>query len=128
MIFGASFAMYFTFINRDPNNAPLARSIGLSIILLSNVLLVQVNSSDSEFAIKTFIRQIKDKVSWAVIIGTLAGLFVMLYTPLNGFLKLAPLSIDQLLIAVGVACAAVLWYELVKAFKHILRRKNYGIQ
>ena len=124
MIFGASSAMYYYFINLYPDNAPLARTMGLSIILLSNVLLVQVNSSNTEFAFKTFMRQIKDKVMWAVIIGTIAGIFIMIYTPLSGFLKLAPLSATQLLLSIGISCVAVLWYELVKAGRYVLSRKS----
>jgi Ca2+-transporting ATPase len=123
-IFAASFAMYYHFINTYPDNAPLARTMGLSIIFLSNVLLVQVNSSNTEFALKTFIRQIKDRVMWAVIIGTLAGLLIMLYTPLSGFLKLAPLSSEQLLLSAGISCIAVLWYELVKLFRKVIFKQE----
>ncbi|XFO67577.1 hypothetical protein SPSIL_037960 [Sporomusa silvacetica DSM 10669] len=36
---------------------------------------------------------------------------------LTVFLKLAPLSISQLLLAAGIACVAVLWYEIVKFVK-----------
>lgn len=122
LIFGASFAMYYYFIKQYPENAPLARTMGISIILLSNVLLVQVNSSNTEFAFKTFMGQIKDKVMWSVIIGTIVGLFVMIYTPLNGFLKLSPLSLGQLLLSAGISCVAVLWYELVKVGRYITRR------
>jgi Ca2+-transporting ATPase len=123
-IFAASFAMYYHFINTYPDNAPLARTMGLSIIFLSNVLLVQVNSSNTEFALRTFIRQIKDRVMWAVIIGTLAGLLIMLYTPLSGFLKLAPLSSEQLLLSAGISCIAVLWYELVKLFRKVIFKQE----
>jgi Ca2+-transporting ATPase len=123
-IFGASFALYYTFIQQYPDTPALARSMGLSVIFISNVLLVQVNSSNTELAIKTFMRQIKDRVMWAVIIGTMAGLFVMLYTPANGFLKLAPLSAEQLLLAAGAACVAVLWYELVKVVQAIMRKQK----
>ena len=112
VIFGASFGTYFAFLNQYPDNAPLARAMGLTIILLANVLLVQVNSSNSEFAIKSFIRLIKDKVMWAVSLGTIVGLLVILYTPLCGFLKLAPLSLNQLILAVSIAVASVIWYEL----------------
>jgi len=122
-IFGASFAVYYIFVNRYPDNAALARTMGLSIILLSNVLLVQVNSSSTEFAITSFMRQIKDKVMWAVIIGTMALLFVMIYTPLSGFLKLAPLSLGQLFLSAGLSCAAVLWYELVKLGKWLQKSR-----
>ena len=114
-IFGASFAMYYSYLNQYPDNAALARTMGLSIILLANVLLVQVNSSNTQFVYQTFRKQIKDIVMWMVIVGTIAGLIIMIYTPLNGFLKLAPLSASQMLLAIGISCASVLWYELVKA-------------
>jgi len=119
VIFGASFGTYFIFLNQSPDNAPLARAMGLTIILLANVLLVQVNSSNSEFAIRSFIRLIKDKVMWAVSLGTIIGLIVILYTPLCDFLKLAPLSLNQLIIAVMISVASVIWYELVKVVKYI---------
>lgn len=123
-IFGASFAMYYSFLNQYPENASLARTMGLSVILISNVLLVQVNSSDTEFAFKTFMRQIKDKVMWAVILGTMAGLIIIIYSPLNTFLKLAPLSSGQLLLSAGVSFVAVLWYELIKAGRKLLNDKR----
>jgi len=122
VIFGASFGTYYTFLNQSPGNAPLARAMGLTIILLANVLLVQVNSSDSDFAIKSFTRLIKDKVMWAVSLGTVAGLLVILYTPLCAFLKLAPLSLSQFILAVSIAVASVIWYEIVKLVKFIKRR------
>ena len=122
VIFAAAFAIYFIFIQRYPENAALARSMGLSIIFLANVLLVQVNSSDHEFAVTSFRRQIKDKVMWAVNAGSIAGLLVMLYTPLHGFLKLAPLSLEQLLLSAGAAVAATLWYELIKLVGYFGRK------
>lgn len=116
-IFGASFGTYSIFLNEYPHNAPLARSMGLTILLIANVLLVQVNSSNSEFAIRSFLKLINDKVMWAVHVGTIVILLVILYTPLTVFLKLAPLSMGQLALAAGIACAAVLWYEGVKIYK-----------
>jgi Ca2+-transporting ATPase len=123
-IFGASFGTYFMFLKQFPDNASIARTMGLTIILLANVLLVQVNSSNSEFAIKSFLKLKKDKVMWAVSLGTLAGLLVMLYTPLCGFLKLAPLTFNQLLLAACIAIASVIWYEVVKLFKYISKAKQ----
>jgi Ca2+-transporting ATPase len=117
VIFGASFGTYYKFLNQSPDNAPIARAMGLTIILLANVLLVQVNSSDSDYAIKSFIRLINDKVMWVINLGTIAGLLIVLYTPLSGFLRLAPLSVAQMLLAAGIGSAAVLWYEIVKFFK-----------
>lgn len=118
-LFGASFGTYFAFLNQYPDNAPLARAMGLTIILLANVVLVQVNSSNSEFAVKSFIRLIKDKVMWAASLGTIAGLLVILYTPLCGFLKLAPLSLNQLIMAASIAAASVIWYEFIKVMNYI---------
>lgn len=116
-IFGASFGMYLYYLNQYPENPSLARTVGLSILFFSNVLLVQVNSSSTELMFRTFIRQIGDKVMWAAILGTILGLVIMIYTPLHQFLKLAPLSAAQILLAAGISCIAVLWYELVKAVR-----------
>ena len=119
VIFAASFGTYFTILQNNAETATVARTMGLAIILLSNVLLVQVNSSNSDFAFRSFIRQIKDKVMWAVSIGTIMGLLVMLYSPLNTFIKLAPLSVKQLLLVCGISFIAVMWYELVKLVKYL---------
>lgn len=119
VIFAASFGTYFVFLNREGGNASVARAMGLGIIMLANLFLVQVNSSDYDFAIQSLGRLCRDKVLWAVNIITIAGLGVILYTPLNNFLKLAPLSLSQLLIMVGIAAASVLWYEVVKAVKAV---------
>jgi len=123
VIFGASFGTYYTFLNYSPDNAPLARAMGLTIILLANVLLVQVNSSDSDFAIKSFRRLIKDKVMWGVSLGTIAGLLLILYTPLCKFLKLTPLSLNQFMLATSIAVASVFWYEIVKLVKYSIKEK-----
>lgn len=116
-IFGAAFGSYIMFLKQNPDNAPLARAMGITIILLANILLVQVNSSNTEFAIKSFRKLVKDKVMWTVSVGTIVGLIIILYTPLSNFLKLAPLSLNQLLIAVVTAVGSVAWYELVKVLK-----------
>lgn len=125
VIFGASFGTYFIFLNQNPNNAAIARAMGLTIILLSNIILVHVNSSNSDFVAKSFIKLIKDKVMWAVSLGTLVGLMIILYSPLNSFLKLAPLSLMQFIIAALIAVASVAWYELVKIINYIKQQKKH---
>jgi len=124
VIFGASFGAYVQFLSQQPDNAPLARSMGLAVIFLANILLVQVNSSNSEFAFRSFYRLIKDKVMVVVNVATIAGLLIMLYSPLNRFLKLAPLTLDQMLLAAGIAFAAVFWYEIVKFVKMVIAAKE----
>ena len=113
-IFTASFGTYLTFLQQNPSNAALARTMGLSIIVLANLFLVQVNSSNSDFVGVSMVRLARDKVMWGVSAGTVAGLLLILYTPLCGFLKLAPLSASQFFFAVGIAAVSVLWYEVVK--------------
>jgi P-type Ca2+ transporter type 2C len=124
VICAASFGAYFSFLSGHPAQANTARSMGLAVILLSNLLLVQVNSSNTELAIRTFLRLWRDKVMWAVTAGTLAGLILMLYTPINGFLKLAALDIGQLFTTIGIAVIAVGWYEIVKIIRKIGSRKK----
>ena len=121
-IFAASFGAYFTVLAGDPVNAPVARTMGLAIIMLSNLFLVQVNSSDSDFVIQSISRLAKDSVMWAVNIGTLFMLAIILYTPISGVLKLAPLTAGQLFSSVGIAAAAVLWYEIVKLINRLRSR------
>ncbi|MDD2286435.1 MAG: cation-translocating P-type ATPase [Paludibacter sp.] len=121
IIFAASFGTYYTTLNGNFDNAPSARAMGLSIIIISNLFLVQVNSSDNDFAFKSVARLAKDKVMWAVNFSTLAMLGIILYSPMNALLKLAPLSVTLLLKAVGFAVVAVFWYELVKLVKKFRR-------
>lgn len=117
VIFAVSFGAYFITFSNEPGNAEIARSMGLSIIMLANLFLVQVNSSDHDFVFRSMIRLSKDKVMWAVNLGTLVLLGVILNTPLSGYLKLAPLSVTQSLMVLGLAALSVLWYELVKLMK-----------
>ncbi len=122
VIFAASFGAYYTTLLQNHDNAPLARAMGLVIILLANLFLVQVNSSEHDFLVQSIKHLLKDKVMWAVDIGTIAGILLILYTPLCRVLKLAPLTSGQLLKAFGIAAAAVLWYELVKLMKKLIKK------
>lgn len=114
VLFAASFGTYYYYLDLG---IELARSMGLAIIMISNLLLVQVNSSNSELAYKSIIKLRKDKVMWSVAIGTIVGLAIILYTPLSGFLGLVPLGISEILNVCGVSLASILWYEVVKLFK-----------
>ena len=117
MIFLAAFGAYFLTLAGDPANAPAARAMGLSIVILSNLLLVQVNASERESVLRSARRLAKDKVLWAVNLLTLAGLAAILYTPLHDVLRMAPLNAGQLVQVLCAALAATLWYEIVKAVR-----------
>ena len=123
-VFVASFGTYLEFLSLYPDNAALGRTMGLSIILLANILLVQVNSSNSEFAVKSFVKLINDKVMLAANLVTIGVLILIMYTPLSSFLNLTSLSIKQFMLAVVIAIASVGWYELVKAVKYIKKVKE----
>lgn len=117
LVFAASFGAYYVTLAGSAANAPTARAMGLSVIMLANLFLVQVNSSDRDLAYHSVRRLAKDGVMWAVNIGTLVLLGAIIYSPLSVYLKLAPLSAAQLFTALGLAAASVLWYELVKIAK-----------
>lgn len=121
-IFAASFGTYFIFLQQGPEKASLARAMGLSVLMLANLFLVMVNSSKEDFAFQSVRRLPKDNVMWAIFCGTIAGLLVILATPLNGILKLAPLTAGQLLLVIGISAVSVLWYEIVKGIGLITRR------
>jgi len=120
-IFAASFGIYYYMLLQDPANAPLARAMGLTVILFANLFIVQVNSSNTSSVFHTFKRLLRDKIMWAINIITIVGVIIILYTPLNDFMRLAPLSAAQFLLVFGLAAVSVLWYEIVKA---ILRSKK----
>ncbi len=118
VLFGASFGMYYSVLSGG-GEAALARTMGLSIIILGNLLLVLVNSSDSNPAYKMIKKLASDKVMCLSAGGTACMLLVILFTPLHVYLKLAPLSAGQLIRVLFTAVLAVIWYEPVK-----LMRKN----
>jgi len=113
-IFATSFGAYFITLTQNPSNATVARTMGFAVIMLANLFLVFVNSSERDFAFTSIKKLIKDKVMWVVTGGTVVGLLAILYTPLNGFLKLVPLTFSQLMLTIGLAFVAVFWYEVVK--------------
>lgn len=121
VVFAASFFSYYSMLRLSPDNAPLARTMGLSIVMIANLFLVTANSSGRASFLLCVKNYSRDKVFWAVILGTLAGLAVILYTPLSHVLGMTALSICQLILVFAVAAASVLWYEVVKVIK---RRKH----
>lgn len=118
-VFAASFGIYYVTLNGNPINAATARTMGLTVIMISNVFLINVNSSDKEFAFQSIKKLIRDKVMWTVVIGTILLIAAIIYTPLSSYLKLCAISPIQLLTALFLAAISVLWYEIVKLFKHI---------
>lgn len=114
-VFAAAFGCYYASLAQC--GAEGARSMGLAVLIFSNMLLVLVNCSARESAWRSIKRLAGDWVFWAAAGGALLMLLVCMYTPLSGFLKLSALPLPRLLGAAAAAAAATLWYELVKLYK-----------
>lgn len=119
-IFISSFGTYYIVLNKFPTNPNLARTLGISILLLSNLFLVHVNNSSIDSVIQTFKQLIHDKVMWAINLITIFIIIIMVYTPINKFLKLTTLTFNQFVYMVIISIISVFWYEILK----ILKRKK----
>jgi Ca2+-transporting ATPase len=120
-VFLASFGAYCAVLDGNAENARIARAMGLAVLMFANLFLCQVNSSDHDFILLSLARLVKDRVMWAINLGTLLMLGIILYTPLSHFLKLAPLSAVQMFSTFLIAAVSVLWFEIVKM---VYRRKR----
>ena len=118
IIFISSFGTYYYLLSKD---VLLARTMGLLIIMISNIFLVQVNSSDYDYAIVSLKKLLKDKVMIIVNSIMILGILIITYSPLNNFLKLEALSINNLLLVLFISFISVFWYEIVKAVKRNLK-------
>ena len=94
--------------------------MGLLIIVLSNVFLVQENSSEYDYAIYSITKLFKDKLIISVNLLLLVATLIIIYTPIKNVLKLTSLSIMNIVVVIIISFVSVFWYELVKIFK-----KNY---
>lgn len=117
VIFIISFTTYFLTLQQDLVNDEKARTMGLVVLIVANLFLVQVNSSDQLVSIQIFAKLIFDKVIWIILGGTILVLLALIYSPLNEFFDLAPLTVTQLLICAGLGMISVCWYDLVKLIK-----------
>ncbi len=122
-IFIAAFGSYYLALRFNLSSEE-ARSMGLVIIMLSNMLLVQVNSSNTRYMFQSVALLKKDKLMWTANIVTVVGIALVLYTPLNIYLKLSMLSFYQILICIGAAIIGVLWYELVKVVNKATKKNQ----
>ncbi len=122
ILFAISFGSYYYYY--QISDVYTARSFGLTILFLGNLFLVNVNSSNKDFAITSFKKLIKDKVMWITNILTIACLIIILYTPLNNILKLDPLTPIEFIAAIILSIISVFWIELYKLAKKLLLKKR----
>ncbi len=120
MIFLASFLLYYSMMNQG-YTVETARTSGFIVLVLSSILLVLVNCSEKETIITIIRRLKKEKGIWITNLILVVGLFVLIYSPLHDKFGFAPLSFSKLLISVVLSFAAVVWYDIVKIFRNLLK-------
>jgi len=126
LIFMTSFGLYYSMLTAS-DDAKIARSMGLAVIMFANLFLVHVNSSENDSVLLSIKNLAKDKVMLIVNISAVMLILIMLYSPISNFLKLAPLTLSQLATALLFAAVSVLWYELVKFMNRISNKKTKTI-
>ena len=120
MVFIASFLLYLGTMSLGAS-AATARTCGFVVLVISSILLVLVNCSETE-SILTIIRRLKnEKVIWSINLLMIISLLAMIYTPLHDKFGFAPLSFSNLLISIALSFAAVIWYDVVKLFRRLLK-------
>ncbi len=123
VVAAATFGVY-AFTLSQTGNAPIARAMGLSLLVLSNLFLVFVNSSEYDSVFYSIYCLRHEKIMWAATIITLILVAIIIYTPLSSFFMLSALSFLQMLSVIGLAIVSVGWYEIVKSFKRKSILKN----
>ena len=126
VLFAASFIPYYLAWRSHPENAPLARSYGFIVLMLANLFLVQITSSSTGPAYRSIKTLFHDKMICLIHLITIAGLLIILYTPLCGFMKLAPLPLSGFLLVALLAAGSVFWYEIVKVVRKRRQRRGWG--
>lgn len=122
----ASFLVYYCRMGGCPEEAEVSRSMGLMVILLSNLFLVLVNCSDTEPALRSLTRLLKDRGMQAAFAGMLIMPAVIFYSPAGSFLRLEPLTACQLAVSAAVSAVSVFWYEAVKLAARLLPVRTGG--
>lgn len=123
----ASFAVYYCRMGGCPEKAAASRSMGLLVIMISNLFLVLVNCSDTEPAFRSLLRLLKDRGMQAAFAGMLIMPAVIFYSPAGRFLKLEPLTVCQLAVSMAVSAVSVFWYEAVKLAVRLRAKGKNGV-
>ena len=123
-IFAAAFGSYAFIINSGVTESEsFARTFALLVLGFSSLFLVYVNRSEKRFAFDDLLR-FKDKVIWFVNGGIVLILMLVIYTPFgSSYVKTVPLSIGSVALAIGIAFAATFWWEIVKLFRYLARKR-----
>lgn len=121
MVFISSFFIYYIYLNVFEFNASLSRTMGLSVLVISNVFLILVNYSEKEYAYQAFKLLKQDRGILFALLSTIILLITIIYSPLSKILMLEAINITQLSLSVGLSVIFIFWYEIVKYIR------NYSI-
>lgn len=111
-VFLAAFAVYGVFLHLGRPEA-YSRGVGFSALVAGNLALIFTNRSWSRTILQTI--RSTNRSMWAIVIGTIVGLALVLYVPLlrNLFHFAVPHPRD-VLITVSAGFFGVLWFEALK--------------
>ena len=117
-MFLASFFSYTYFLNQT-GNSNLARSFSLSVLILSNLILVFATMLETKSEINFIDKFIKDKVALSIMGFIVVCLLCLIYiTPLHSLFKTTSLSLTQLALALAISMISVLWYNVLLSFSN----------
>jgi Ca2+-transporting ATPase len=94
------------------------RTIVFTVLIAANIILTLVNRS-FYYSLFTTLRY-KNNLVFIIILITIAITGLLIFVPvLTQFFGFAQLNIFQILLAIGIGCCSVIWYELVKWIKRL---------
>ncbi len=132
VIFLSTFCSYLSIISATGDEF-LARSFSLAILIISNIFLIYINSSDTRPFFSVVKEFSKDKVILSIIGFILVFLLSLIYfKPLCFVFKTKPLSLAQMVVVIFISIMSVIWYEVVKFLKKSKKqnqkKQNEGMQ
>jgi Ca2+-transporting ATPase len=96
------------------------RTMVFTVLIAANILLTLVNRS-FYYSIFTTLRY-KNNLVLLIILITIAITALLIFVPiLTQFFGFSQLSIQLILIAIGIGCCTVIWYEFIKWIKRLKR-------
>lgn len=115
ILFFISFGTYAYYYYKM-DEVEIARTMGITILIIANIFLVLTNSSRKELTWKN-IELLKDRVIFILLSAMLIFLGILIYTPLNRYFGFTVLSFCQIGLALFLGMVSVVWYDLIKIFK-----------
>lgn len=114
VIFLSTFFSYVTII-KNTGDESLARTFSLSILILSNLILIYVNSSDTKSMLYVIKEFSKDKIIWLIMSVILFFLISLIYIgPISSIFKTTSLKFFQLILVITISIISVIWFEAIK--------------